>query len=379
MSLSDRWQRELDELRALGRDRQLRPPLGHDFSSNDYLGYGARVFAESNPLPRGATASRLLRGHHPIWDVVEERMAQWHDAEAALVFNSGYVANEGLLSTVIAADDWVASDQLNHASIIDGLRLSKAEKAIYAHSDVGQLEDLLREARQSASPRRSLFVVTESLFSMQGDVAPLVEIAELTERYGANLIVDEAHATGCLGPQGSGLVDDLGLRNRVLATMHTGGKALGVLGAYVVGSRLLRDYLINRCRHLIFATALPPQVGRWWKDALDRAWHDDGGRRRLHSLTASFRADLAARGVDVGGTHFIAPIVIGDDAAAVRAASMLQATGFDVRAIRPPTVPPGTSRLRISLHADHESATIRELAERVAASLLACRNRPASQ
>ena len=319
MSLIDRWQRELDDLRALGRDRQLRPARGHDFSSNDYLGYGARIFADPSPLPRGSTASRLLRGHHSIWDLVEDRLARWHDAEAALVFNSGYVANEGLLSTVIAASDWVASDQLNHASIIDGLRLTKAERVVYPHADVGQLEDLLRDARQKSPARRSLFVVTESLFSMEGDVAPLAEIAEVTQKYGANLIVDEAHTTGCLGPQGSGLVDDLGLRNRVLATMHTGGKALGVPGAYVVGSKLLREYLINRCRHLIFATALPPQVGKWWKDAIERAWHDDGGRQRLGSLAASFRAELVGRGIDVGGTHHIAPIPIGEDAAAVRA------------------------------------------------------------
>jgi len=367
MSLTERWRRELDELTALGRDRQLRPPHGYDFSSNDYLGYGGRVFADTQPLPRGATASRLLRGHHPIWDVVEERLAHWHDAEAALVLNSGYAANEGLLATAIAPGDWVASDQLNHASIVDGLRLAKAEKAIFPHNDVGFLEDRLAEARQSSSAQRSLFIVTESLFSMEGDLAPLAEIAALAERYHAHLIVDEAHATGCFGPQGSGLVDDLGLRNKVLATMHTGGKALGVVGAYVVGSRLLRDYLINRCRPLIFATALPPQVGKWWKEALDRVWHDDDGRRRLHRLTASFRSELTRHGVEAGGSQFIVSIPCGTDSAAVHSANSLQAAGFDVRAIRPPTVPPGTARLRISIHADHESSVVAALAAAIAA------------
>ncbi len=369
MSLLDRWQRELDDLRALGRDRQLRPPLGHDFSSNDYLGYGARVFSEPSPLPRGSTASRLLRGHHPLWDIVEERIARWHGAESALIFNTGYMANEGLLSTVIAPGDWVASDQFNHASIIDGLRLSKAEKVIYPHNDVHALKEQLRRARQS-SAHRELFVVTESLFSMEGDVAPLVDIVETAQNYGANVIVDEAHSTGCFGPQGSGLVDDLGLRDRVLATMHTGGKALGIPGAYVAGSKVLRDYLVNRCRQLIFATALPPQIARWWKEALDRTWHDDDGRRRLHALTSSFRGALNERGIKAGGDHYIVLIPIGGDVEAVRAAEKLQAAGFDVRAIRPPTVPPGASRLRISIHANHESATVAALAEAIAGVVL---------
>lgn len=365
MPLSDRWRQELDDLRSLGRERRLRPPAGHDFSSNDYLGYGSRVFADVAPLPRGATASRLLRGHHPIWDVVEDRLARWHGCEAALVFNSGYVANEGLLSTIVRPTDWIASDQFNHASIIDGLRLARAEKVVYPHRDMNALDDALRAARKSSPADRGLFVVTESLFSMEATVAPLGEIVEIAERHGAEVIVDEAHATGCFGPQGSGLVDDLGLRDRVLATMHTGGKALGVVGAYVAGSALLRDLLVNRCRHLIFSTALPPQVGRWWKDALDRVWHDDDGRRRLHALTAAFRSTLGP--LAPAGEHYIVPVVIGDDVAAVRIADALQDAGFDVRAIRPPTVPAGTARLRISIHANHDSATLARLAETITA------------
>lgn len=366
MSLHERWRRELDELRSLGRLRELRPPHGHDFSSNDYLGYGARVFSEPSPLPRGSTASRLLRGHHPLWDVVEDRLARWHDAEAALVFNCGYMANEGLLGTIIAPGDWVASDQFNHASIIDGLRLTNAEKFLTPHNDVAALESELRRVRQSSPADRGLFIVTESLFSMEGDIAPLKDLADLAARHGANLIVDEAHATGCFGPQGSGLVDELGLRQRVLATVHTGGKALGVPGAYVAGSKTLREYLVNRCRHLIFTTALPPQVARWWKEALDRVWHDDDGRRRLHALAEGFRKELTLHGVAAGGSEYIVPIPIGGDAEALRVAERLQGGGFDVRAIRPPTVPPGTARLRVSIHADQEAATVGQLAERIA-------------
>lgn len=382
MSLEHRWQSALDHLRAAGRYRRLTPPCGVDFSSNDYLGYaplsGERTFSPrlrtrergaggegvdpaATPTPseaRSGCASRLLRGHHAIWDEVESELAAWHGADAALIFTSGYVANEGLLATLIEPEDWVASDEGNHASIIDGLRLSRADKFVYRHNDLDHLEHGLRDVPRAGQR----FIITESLFGMAGDRAPLIEIVELAERHGARLIVDEAHATGCFGPRGSGLVDQLGLRQRVLATMHTGGKALGVMGGYVCGSRLLRDYLVNRCRHLIFTTALAPIVGTWWLDALQRALSDESGRARLHDNAACFRRTLHGAGVESPGDDYIVPIVLGDDGRAVAAASSLQAAGFDVRAIRPPTVPVGTARLRISIHADHTPEQLSELA-----------------
>lgn len=366
MSVFDRWRTQLDRLREEGRYRTLKAPAGIDFSSNDYLGYAARRWPGSE-LSRSGAASRLLRGHHPIWDDVEAKLAAWHQAQAALVMNNGYSANEGLLSTVCEADDFVFSDQCNHASIIDGLRLSRAQKVIFRHNDLNELEAILRERKARRSAAQAWFIVTESLFGMEGDTAPLRDLADLADRHHAHLIVDEAHATGCFGDTGSGMIDALGLRERVLASVHTGGKALGVPGAYIVGSSQLKELLINHCRHLIFTTALPPQVGAWWLDALELVARDEASRSVLHERTQFFRTELLARRIAVGGTHYIASIVLGPDAIAVEAARRLQEAGFDVRAIRPPTVAEGTARLRVSIHADHEPAVLLRLAEALGA------------
>ena len=366
MSLADRWRLEIEHLKAAGRYRVLQALAGIDFSSNDYLGYSKRALPVGD-LPHSGTASRLLRGEHPIWEEVEAKLARWHRAESALVMTSGYAANEGLLSTIIAPDDVVFSDQCNHASIIDGLRLSRAEKVVFAHNDLNEFESRLRQRMLTRTGSQAWFVVTESLFGMEGDLAPLRQLADLTERYQAHLIVDEAHATGCFGVNGSGLVDSLGLRERVLATVHTGGKALAVPGAYVVGSRLLKEMLVNRCRHFIYTTALPPIIGAWWMDTIDTVEADDDARRTLRERTRFFRAELANRGIDGAGTEYVVSIVLGQDHAAIESARRLQQASFDVRAIRPPTVPDGTARLRISIHADHEPAVLERLADRLGA------------
>jgi 8-amino-7-oxononanoate synthase len=367
MSLFARWEATLGRLRAEGRHRELAGPHGVDFSSNDYLGYGKVAHPSAAAgLSRSGTASRLLRGQQPIWDEVEAELAAWHGAGVALVLTSGYIANEGLLSTVIEPADWVASDALNHASIIDGLRLAKAERFIYRHLDLSHLEDGLRAAARQRRPERQLFIVTESLFGMDGDVAPPAEVVALARRYGAYVIVDEAHATGCFGATGSGLVDAAGLRGAVLATVHTGGKALGVPGAYVCGPPPLRDLLVNRCRHFMFTTALPPLVGAWWLEALERVRADGAARQRLHDNAALFRGELRRRGVSAPGAEFIVPVLVGDDGRAVELARRLHAAGHDIRAIRPPTVPPGTSRLRIAVHADHSREELMACAAAVA-------------
>jgi 8-amino-7-oxononanoate synthase len=363
MTLHDRWRARLDALDSPGRLRTLQVGRGVDFASNDYLGHGRQPPDASN-LPLSGTASRLLRGHHAVWEEVEDALARWHGAEAALVLTSGYVANEGLLSTLIEPDDWVASDALNHASVIDGLRLARAERFVYRHLDLDHLEAGLRAARHR--PGRHLFIVTESLFSMEGDVPDLQALVDLADRWGAGVVVDEAHATGCLGPGGTGLVDQLGLRPRVLATVHTGGKALAVTGAYVCVPALLRQLLVNRCRHFIFTTALPPAVGAWWLRARERVAADDGGRARLRSNHRLLREELQRNGVAAGGSHYVVPVLLGDDRRAVAAAARLQERGYDVRAIRPPSVPAGTSRLRLSVHADHDDATLRAVAAAVA-------------
>jgi 7-keto-8-aminopelargonate synthetase-like enzyme len=386
MSLFGRWAGVLDDLRGQGRYRSFRLPAGVDFTSNDYLGYGSGrpasggceppVYHEpkkqgahaprSPGLPISGIASRLLRGHHAIWDEVEALLAAWHGAESVLVMTSGYNANEGLIATVAEPGDWVAADELSHACIIDGLRLARPRKFLYRHNDLTHLEDGLRAEAAKRPEGRELFVVTESLFSMDGDTAPLPELVALAERYGAHVIVDEAHSTGCFGPRGSGSVDAAGLRDRVLATVHTGGKALGLPGAYICGSKLLKEYLTNRCRHLIFTTALPAAVGAWWRDRVPQVQADDGGRESLHRNAATFRESLAKHGITPPGAHYVVPVIVGEDEPSVRAATALQQQGYDVRAIRPPTVPHGTCRLRVSVHADHDPAVLVQLADAIA-------------
>jgi 7-keto-8-aminopelargonate synthetase-like enzyme len=377
MTLFHRWIAVLDELRSQGRYRCLRQPAGIDLSSNDYLGYGngrrpgqdaqgSSLSTGPADLPRTGMASRLLRGHHAVWEQVEQQLAAWHGAEAVLLMNSGYVAIEGLLETVLEPDDWVASDERNHASIVDGLRLSRPHRFLFRHNDLNHLEEGLRTEAASRPEGRELFIITESLFSMDGDSPSLAEVIEIGERFGAHVIVDEAHATGCFGPHGSGLIDQHGLRPRILASVHTGGKALGTIGAYICTSHLLRELLVNRCRHLIYTTALPPALGPWWLEAIARVRSDDAGRQALHSSARLFRDALARQGVTAEGQAYIVPLIIGADHCAVHTAHRLQELGYDIRAIRPPSVPPGTARLRISIHADHTPDMLQQLAADVA-------------
>lgn len=393
MSLRDRWATVLHDLREQGRYRSFRLPAGIDFTSNDYLGYGSeplpsapspkraggagegRLPPSSSPhltgegFPNSGLSSRLLRGHHAIWDEVESMLAEWHGAEAVLMMTSGYNANEGLIATLVEPGDWVAADELSHACIIDGLRMARPRKFLFRHNDLDHLEDGLKAESAKRPEGRELFVITESLFSMDGDIAPLAEIVELAERYGAHVIVDEAHSTGCFGPRGSGCVDAAGLRDRVLASVHTGGKALGLTGAYICGSNILKDYLTNRCRHLIFTTALPAAIGAWWRDQIPRVQADDSGRTALHRNAAILREGLAAHGITPPGLHYVVPVIVGQDEPSVRAAQRLQEKGYDIRAIRPPSVPHGTCRLRVSVHADHDPAVLREVADAIAAAV----------
>jgi 8-amino-7-oxononanoate synthase len=351
--LYSRLRRVLDELERKGRRRTLSPPSGHDFSSNDVLGASA-VHPEI-----AATASRLLRGHRREWDAVEAALAAWHGVEATTLFNTGYAANLGVLSALLMEGDYVLSDALNHASIIDGLRSTRAERFIYRHGDVGHLREGLARANG-----RPTFIVTESLFGMDGDIPDLKAIAACD----AALIVDEAHATGVFGPRGSGLVDALGVRDRVVASVHTGGKALGVPGAYVAGTKLLHDFLVNTSRNLIFTTALPPIAATWWAEALSSTQANEAGRARVQALSDHLRAALSARDVPHLGEAYIVLIPVGEDHKAVALAQRLQASGFDVRAIRPPTVPEGSARLRISIHANHDEALLDALAVALAAA-----------
>jgi 8-amino-7-oxononanoate synthase len=341
-------------------DRPVEPVVEREgrrlvnLSSNNYLGLAGHpaigeAMARAAGRGAGATASRLVAGtDHEVLEL-EERIAAFDGAEAALVFGSGYLANVGVLSALVGRGDAVFSDRLNHASIIDGVRLSRATVHRYDHADADHLDRLLARAD---APQK--LIVTESVFSMDGDVAPLEAIAELAERHGAALVVDEAHAGGVFGPEGQGYVHELGLAERVDLTIGTFGKAFGVYGAYASGRRLWIDYLVNTCRPFIFTTGLPPAVIGGIGAALDLVREAGGLRRDLLAKAARFRTRLDELGLDTcGSTTQIVPVLVGENQAAVAFAEALQDRGVLGVAIRPPTVPEGTARVRFSLTAAH--------------------------
>jgi len=346
----DRLAATLTELRGAGLLRQMRLPDGIDLVSNDYLGLAEHPYlteamrASVAELPAGSGGSRLLRGHHEIFERIETRLAVFSRSEAALLFGSGYAANIGLLQAVVSPNDLVVSDAHNHASLIDGIRLTKAETVIYPHQNLHALEAALSRPRRGRA-----IVITESVFSMDGDLTPLVDVCAIAERAGAIVIVDEAHATGMYGGRGSGRVEALGLRDRVAATIHTGGKALGCGGAWVAGSRALRDVLVNRARTFIFSTAPLPVLGAALGAALDLLEREPQRRVDVVRKSLLLRSALRDAGVHAGGESMIVPIVVGSNETAIALQSELSEAGFDVRAIRPPSVAPGTARLRVTV------------------------------
>jgi 8-amino-7-oxononanoate synthase len=346
---------ELADLASEGQLRSLTNVEGVNLCSNDYLGLAtdprlrdAVAAALAAQASVASTGSRLLSGNSNFWEELEWEIARFMQSQAALFFSSGYLANLGLLSSVIRPGDIVFSDSANHASIIDGLRLSGAHKVIYPHLDLDCLERKLRNERSSAQK----FIITESIFSMDGDRAPISELVDLAEKYGAELIVDEAHATGVAGPQGRGLVAAFRLSDRILATVHPCGKALASMGCFVVCSEKLKHYLVNRARTFIFSTALPPYIAAQVRAAMRITAASDNERNALAGLSAFLRRKLRDASFDIGtGDTQIVPIVLGENDRAVRFAGLLNDAGFGIRAIRPPSVPAGTSRLRISLNA----------------------------
>ncbi len=368
--LFDDLRARLEALRSDGLYRELSPPRGIDFSSNDYLGLSnhprlrERMIRALADGPLGSPASRLLRGHTELHERLEERLAAWKGMEAALLFPSGYQCNLGVLATLVKRDDLALSDELNHASILDGLKMSGCRTEFYPHLDVRAVEDLLRER----PARGRTFLVTESLFSMDGDIAPLDAYAELAERYGAHLIVDDAHAAGIYGPErGSGLIEEFRAERRVAAAVSTCGKALGISGAFVSGPATLKEYLVNRARAFIFTTAVPPLLLKAIELALEIAQEEPWRRKRVLDLASRLRAALSDSGVaGVRGSGPIVPVILGSAARALEAAEAIARAGFDVRAVRPPAVPPGTARIRISVHADRTEDEVDELARAVA-------------
>jgi 8-amino-7-oxononanoate synthase len=351
--LKDKISGRLRRLKAEGLKRELISPHGIDLSSNDYL-----CLAQDERLKNamiegvrregvGSTGSRLLRGERDCFRQVEEQFAGWKNTPRALYFNSGYQANIGILQTFLEEPDVVFSDEFNHASLIDGMRLSKSRKIIFRHLDVETLAKTLKETEC----RGHKFLVTESLFSMDGDVAPLNKYAEICRETETNLIIDEAHAVGVYGETGSGLIEEFGIKDEVFLSVNTAGKALGVSGAFVAGNPLPIEYLIQKARSFIFSTAPVPAVADALKIAIEIAEKEPERRKRLLYLSRFLCEKLAENGISnpVFNTQII-PIIIGDSEKAVEIAKNLQAKGFDVRAIRPPTVPENTSRLRVSLN-----------------------------
>lgn len=367
--LRDQLRDGLDAREAAGLLRTLVTPRGVDLTSNDTLDFArdpwliARVTATMAELGVGAGASRLLRGHSAFAAAVEARLAAFSGREAALLFPSGYQANATVIPALMGPFDAVFSDASNHASIIDGVRLSGARKHLFPHGDLAELEAGLRDV----GGRRRLIVV-ESLYSMDGDRAPLTAICELAERYDALVMVDEAHATGLFGPRGSGLVEAAGLSDRVAFTLHTGGKALGVGGAWVAGDAELVAHLVNHCRGFIYTTAPVTPIVAGLDAALELLARSPERVVHMHRMAERLRGHLRAAGLDLGlAQDHIVPVMAHTPARAVSLAEALVEDGFDVRAVRPPTVPDGRSLIRLSVRSSLDSATIDRLAERVAA------------
>ncbi|MGQ0672411.1 MAG: 8-amino-7-oxononanoate synthase [Hyphomicrobium sp.] len=365
--MHDSHEQALKALEKRGRLRRLAPRSGIDFSSNDYLGLGtsedlreAVAAALARGVAVGAGGSRLLRGNDPEHEALEAEAAAYFDAEAALYFGGGFTANTALFSTLPERGDVVVYDELIHASVHEGLRAGKAERIPARHNTVSAFEQAIRIWRASGGRGRP-WIAAESLYSMDGDRAPLDDLSALADRTDAMLVIDEAHATGVLGSDGRGLGAHLEGRENVVS-LHTCGKALGVMGALVLLPTALREFLVNRSRAFIYATAPSPLMAATVRAALQLC-RDDSVRRERHAALVALANEriAAATGKPGSGSHII-PVIVGSDARATALASALQQRGFDVRAIRPPTVPEGTARVRISITLNVSEADVEALA-----------------
>lgn len=339
-----------------------------DFSSNDYLALSdhprlketSKKAADS--LGVSASASRLLSGDLKIHHQLEDKVAQFKGKESALVFNTGYQANVGIISALYDKGDAIFCDRLSHASIIDAVRQSGAKLFRFNHNDFDHLEFLLKKESYNFKNR---LIVTETVFSMDGDKPSLRELVEVKDKYGCFLMVDEAHATGIFGPNGAGVVEERGLSDRIELIMGTFSKALGSFGAYLACSEKVKQYLVNSCRSFIYSTALPPPVIAADIEAIDIVKDEPFRRQTLLANADFFRSRLRENGFDVKGDSQIVPLIVADSGRAVRISSDLQKNGFWVLPIRPPTVPQGQARLRFSLTYHHPKQLLEKLADRI--------------
>ena len=366
--------RELARLADQGLHRKLSARVGGqstrivldgrelvNFGSNDYLNLAADprlVRAAVDAVSQegfGSGASPLICGRGRIHRLLEERLARFEGTEAALVFSSGFAANCGTIAALVSSGHVVFTDRRNHASLLDGCRLSRADVKVYPHGDLGRLDDLLR--RHAGRERR--LIVTDSLFSMDGDLAPLTELTDLAERHHAMLMIDEAHATGVFGDNGRGVAEHLNVEDRVDVRMGTLSKALGSAGGYVAGSRSLIDWLTNRARPYVFSTAGPAAASAAALAALDVVRDEPNRRQELLARAAKFRETLSGRGFHAGASASqIIPVTVGDSRRAVELSAKLATAGLFVPAIRPPTVPAGEACLRVSLTFGHTEEMI---------------------
>lgn len=363
-SLLNQLHEELEIWKAEGLERALDAPAGQDFTSNNYLGLSTdpRILKAAHDAIDewgvGLPAARLLRGHNSLYANAESCAADWLGTERALLFPTGWQANQAVLTTFLGADDLVLSDALNHASLIDGMRLSKARRVIFKHNDLEDLERLLRAAEKH---RRRLIVV-EDVYSMDGDRAPIDALLELCERFDAYLYVDHAHAIGLYDARREG-------HPRFLARMFTGGKALGLCAAFVCAKKTVIDLLINKGRSFVFTTSPPPTTVAALLAAMRVAQRD----RRLAELAFRnakiLRDRLQDAKISTLGESPIVPIVLGSAERALTVAKKARDAGFDIRAIRPPTVPQGQSRLRVVCHGTHSFDTIHKLADVLIAAI----------
>ncbi|WP_235929809.1 8-amino-7-oxononanoate synthase [Chengkuizengella marina] len=388
MSSHQKWKWMQEELKQLEQKSQLRSlhettilengwilrdgKKMLNLASNDYLGLSERfnktnvteLIEEEEPISSslrfGSTASRLIVGNDPIYREFETQFASFKGTEDCLVFSSGYMANVGVISSIIGRKDVVFSDRLNHASIIDGIILSRAENKRYRHRDVEHLEYLLKKVDLN----QKKLIVTDSIFSMDGSVAPLKQLVELKNKYGAMLMVDEAHSGGIYGMKGQGLVHALGLTDEVDILMGTFSKAYGCYGAYIAGDSILIQYLMNKARSFIFTTALPPINIAAIKQNWCRVKSENWRQKLLLEKSAWFKQQLQSRGFNIGESESqIIPLIVGDNKKTMEFSTLLQEKGVAAVAIRPPTVPEDTARIRFTIMSSHQDEDLKKVIE----------------
>ena len=371
----DTHRRDLAALAGESRRRTLAPRAGRDFASNDYLGLAdsdalraALAAGIERGLPAGSGGSRLLRGNHPEHEALEAHAARHYGSEAALFFATGFAANAALFATLPQRGDLIVHDTLIHASAHDGMKLGRAGHVAAAHNDAQAFEDIITRWRTGGGAGTP-WIAVESLYSMDGDRAPLADLAAVADRHDAILVVDEAHATGVFGPGGAGLAHGLARRDN-LVTLHTCGKALGAEGALLCAPAVACDFLVNRGRPFIFSTAPSPLSAWLVRQAIEIVANEPERQARLHALVRHAAERLVPLGIPASGTQIL-PVIIGDNERTMRIAGNLQGAGFDIRGIRPPTVAEGTARLRLAITLNVDEANIDAMADALAYAMAA--------